>query len=73
MNFRTLLLAGSAFCALSAPSLADSASIEKRLDEMQKMIEAQQAQIESQKAEITTLKNTVGTKRGKKGYNACSC
>jgi phosphate-selective porin OprO/OprP len=65
MKFRTLLLAGSALCALSAPSLADSASIEKRLDEMQKMIEAQQAQIESQKAEITTLKNSVGTKRGK--------
>ncbi|MDR3528199.1 MAG: porin [Rhizomicrobium sp.] len=65
MKFRTLLLTGCAFAALASPSLADSASIEKRLDDMQKMIEAQQAQIESQKTEIATLKKTVGVKKVK--------
>lgn len=73
MRFRNILLAGTALVALSAPALADSASVEKRLDEMQKMIEAQQAQIEAQKAEIASLKKTVQpAKKGKAASPATS-
>lgn len=72
MQYRSILLAGAALAAFSAPSLADDAAIEKRLDAMQKMIEAQQAQIEAQKAEITALKSGAPVKKGKAASNAIS-
>lgn len=62
MTVRALILATTAFAALTLPALADSASVEARLDKMQKMIEAQQAQIEAQKAEIAALKTGTGKK-----------
>jgi len=72
MKFRALLLAGAAALAFSAPSMAQSASIEQRLDQMQKMIEAQQAQIEAQKSEISVLKKSLGTKKGKEASSNTS-
>lgn len=72
MKFRALLLAGAAALAFSAPSMAQSASIEQRLDQMQKMIEAQQAQIEAQKSEISVLKKSLTTKKGKEASSITS-
>lgn len=65
MTYRTTLLLTAAIAALTVPALADTPSIEARLDAMQKMIEAQQAEIAAQKAEIAALKKTPAAKKTK--------
>ncbi|MGN6517640.1 MAG: porin [Rhizomicrobium sp.] len=62
MKIRSILYAGAALAALTAPAFADDAAIEKRLDQMQKMIEAQQHQIETQNAEIKSLRGALRKK-----------
>lgn len=69
MKIKTLLSAGAALIALSAPAFADDAAIERRLDRMQKTIEVQQHQIAEQNAEIQSLRNAI-KKKGMKAETA---
>jgi phosphate-selective porin OprO/OprP len=58
MNLRGFLVC-AALLVLSAPALADDASILKRLDAMQRMMDLQQKQIAAQRGEIVALRTAL--------------